>query len=727
MPATATLAAPSAPPANAKAPLPVKPHGPRSIGCPSNVSLFLTSLRLLDLDKHPEWPGISRHTFSYKDAQQGQKNRIKCVEWALYHLFEIWDGEGTRNKLQPFFPPLEPLQSINLRAALFRCLSELKKDGVLGRDMVLRKTMLDECKGERFEELLAVFASVVLKKRFLHEDASSAGIGWHLATATSLTMEEQSLLRPLVIAHRASLTNCLREREEAKGRYEDFASLLELKRRQVVRREEELNHSIEEQRGESIISGEEGKTLRQQWQENWVGDEKLLDIVVDGDARPGVDELLSERYGLIWEKVEDGKLSEVEDAREKTLLEELDGRVRDQKLRLERWKTFRAEFDKRADEGKTTKSEIPGNSVKKKHGFNLNFGGHKELIPGARSPFKFIPDAKTQGPGEMTRDEGLDHEYARLMKSMQVELAKVGRSRRSGGLGWRRNKKANTVDFNTRVEENEDVSEVSPMVEGSTRQGAEEPSMEEVGFEKTAECVGQPSQPSEVNPAHVASSDEESLDGRAAVVAARPKPVPDGSAPIMPEPDPSLPHPEHPPRRLKDARLSLLDPEGQELLAEQRGSSAEDSSLEDPAISLVERTRKSMSTFQQAASTKPVTQAARPRKSIHQPPKLPQARHAPHLETPDRHDDLYGSDNSIPREELFSPEADYASVFKSRPKIALSPTFSPTAPGEDRELELPGFESSVIEVEDWEGGVEESPSLLVRAREKERRWRGLGK
>ncbi|KAI9865099.1 MAG: hypothetical protein M1813_002418 [Trichoglossum hirsutum] len=731
MPATATLTAPSALPANTKAPLPVKSHAPHSTGGPSNVSLFLTSLRLLDLDKHPEWPGISRHTFSTKDAQQSQKNRIRCVEWALYRLFEIWDGESTANKLQPFFPPLEPLQSINLRAALFRCLSELKKDGVLGRDMVLRKTMLDECKGERFEELLAAFAAVVLKKKkkkkrkrmLLHKDAGSAGIGWQLSTATSLTIEEQSLLRPLVIAHRASLTNRLREREETKGRYEDFASLLELKRRQVVRREEELNLSTEEQKGESIISDEEGKTLRRQWQENWVGGEKLLDIVTDGDARPGIDELLSERYGLIWEKVEDGKLSEVENMREKTLLEELDGRVRDQKLRLEGWKIFRVEFDKRANEEKM-KSKVPRNSGQKKQGLNLSFEDHKELTPGTKSPFKFIPDAKAQGPGETTGDEGIEHEYARLMQSMKAELAKVGKSRRSGGSGWRRNKNENNImNSNARVEEDEDMSEISPTIQVSIRRGAEETSVEEVGLEETTECAGQqPSQPSDIKPVHGASGDEESLDGRAATVSAMSKPIPDGTAPTMLEIDSSLLHLEQPPKRLKNTRLSLLDPEGQELLAEQRESATEDPSPEDPVTSLLERTRKSMTVFQQAASTKSNTQAARPRKSIHHPSK-PHTRHMAPPETPNKHDDFYGSDNSIPREELFSQEADYASVFKSRPKIALSPTFSPAVPGEDEELELPGFESSMVEVEDWEGG-EESPSPLVRARGRERQWKG---
>lgn len=63
----------------------------------SNISLFLRNLRLLDLDRREDWPGISAVTFSTKDTQQNQKKRIQCVEWALYHLFTIWDPEESRN------------------------------------------------------------------------------------------------------------------------------------------------------------------------------------------------------------------------------------------------------------------------------------------------------------------------------------------------------------------------------------------------------------------------------------------------------------------------------------------------------------------------------------------------------------------------------------------------------------------------------------------------------
>ena len=64
---------------------------------PSNITIFLTNLHLLDLDLLDDWPDITTLTFSTKDAQQNQKKRVQCVEWALYQLFVIWDPEETRN------------------------------------------------------------------------------------------------------------------------------------------------------------------------------------------------------------------------------------------------------------------------------------------------------------------------------------------------------------------------------------------------------------------------------------------------------------------------------------------------------------------------------------------------------------------------------------------------------------------------------------------------------
>lgn len=76
---------------------PIITSTPQTPAAPTNITLFLTNLRLLDLDLRDDWPDITALTFSTKDSQQNQKKRIQCVEWALYQLFALWDPEETRN------------------------------------------------------------------------------------------------------------------------------------------------------------------------------------------------------------------------------------------------------------------------------------------------------------------------------------------------------------------------------------------------------------------------------------------------------------------------------------------------------------------------------------------------------------------------------------------------------------------------------------------------------
>ena len=59
----------------------------------SDIKLFVTNLRLLDLDLRGDWPDITVQTFSAKNADQRQ--RIGGTEWALFRLFEIWDPSET--------------------------------------------------------------------------------------------------------------------------------------------------------------------------------------------------------------------------------------------------------------------------------------------------------------------------------------------------------------------------------------------------------------------------------------------------------------------------------------------------------------------------------------------------------------------------------------------------------------------------------------------------------
>ena len=59
----------------------------------SDAKLFMTNLRLLDLDQQPDWPNLTVQTLSSRTADQ--KQRIGGVEWALFRLFEIWNLDDT--------------------------------------------------------------------------------------------------------------------------------------------------------------------------------------------------------------------------------------------------------------------------------------------------------------------------------------------------------------------------------------------------------------------------------------------------------------------------------------------------------------------------------------------------------------------------------------------------------------------------------------------------------
>ncbi|KAI7914540.1 hypothetical protein M9X92_008955 [Pyricularia oryzae] len=401
--------------------------GPSSTSSP-NVSLFLTNLRLLDLDSLPDWPDINPLTFTNKDLAQGQKKRIQSVEWALYQLFDLWDAEETRNKLKPFFPPLDQLQSTNLRAALLRCLEQAKKNGVLGRDAVVRRTMLDECKGERLEEVLATFSSAVLKK--MVSEASLNGKE-HLTIAETLALENRGYsgdtaqITALVLAHRASLSKTLRERREARGRYKDLAQLLDLKERGISRRKLQLGEV--KAHAADGMSEDEKLALWRAVRNNWAGNERWMEALLYGDAPR--DGLLTAPFDRVWRRVQSGRLAELEAHCEPGLIEQLDGRVKMQKERLQKWQTFRRDMfgtDLIKEDRAQKRKSLTLDHVAKPRGIDLGFGAHENIRYGTASPMKLA-----------AKPQSLKPEYKALVDDLQEELDSINKGQSNpfaGGL-----------------------------------------------------------------------------------------------------------------------------------------------------------------------------------------------------------------------------------------------------------------------------------------------------
>ncbi|KAF4974865.1 hypothetical protein FZEAL_8282 [Fusarium zealandicum] len=379
---------------------------------PSALSLFLTNLRLLDLDHHPEWPGICAETFAAGGTSaQGLKKRVQCVEWALFQLCALWDPEETKKKLKPFFPPLDQVQSINLRAALLRALELAKKNGVLGRDAIVRKTMLDDCRGERLEEVLSAFSSAVLKQAIAEEMATS---GEHRALALGLALEDRgykadnTALSTIVWAHKASVSRILRSKKDANTRFRDLSDLLSIKERGIARRNETLQ-ALESHGGKTISDDaklEMWRTIRN----NWSGNERWMETLLYGDASSKKDALFGMPFDRVWRRVQQGRLGEIEE-HGSGLLEQLDGRVKMQKERLEKWQSFRRELSE--DQPKPSPSKTKRRENKEK-GIDFGFGAHEALHIGRASPRKAMIGQK----------RALGEEYDSLVHDLDDQLLK---------------------------------------------------------------------------------------------------------------------------------------------------------------------------------------------------------------------------------------------------------------------------------------------------------------
>ncbi|KAH7031517.1 HAUS augmin-like complex subunit 6 N-terminus-domain-containing protein [Microdochium trichocladiopsis] len=381
----------------------------------SNLALFLTNLRLLDLDLEADWPDITAATFSTRDAAGGQKKRIQAVEWTLYQLFVLWDPSETHNKLRPFFPPLDQVQSVNLRAALTRSLEQLKRNGSLGRDAIIRKTMLDECKGERLEEVLAAFSSAVLKK-LVAERGLNSGPEYHAPVAEKLAVEnrgyagERTELNGLLLAHKAVLAGALARKNEMRERYRDFEELLELKQRGLVRRREQVKVSAF--KDDTVqLDDETREQARDILRANWTGNESWVDALLYGgaDVRPST--LLDAPFDQVWTGVQEGRLSDLEE-QGSDLLGNLDSRVHLHRSRLEKWETFHHKMfgaQKAAPVTPKRRDDRPRRIIE--------FRSHKHVqLNGAKHKLR---EAGNEMPAE----------YEQIMLDMDHELGNVGQAK----------------------------------------------------------------------------------------------------------------------------------------------------------------------------------------------------------------------------------------------------------------------------------------------------------
>lgn len=272
---------------------------------------------------------------------------------------------------------------------------------------------MDECKGERLEEVLAAFSATVLKKVVTEETSAN---GEHPALALALALEKRGYqddkteISGLIVAHKVSLQKIWEKRQEAGTKFRDFADLMGVKERGIARKHEEARHR--EQTGSSSdVSDDARHEMRRTVRNNWSGNERWMETLLHGDTGARKDGPFGMPFDRIWRRVEQNRLSELE-AADSGLLEQLDGRVRMHKERLEKWQSYRRSMFGEKTEGAPSPSKPK--AVKSGRGIDLGFGAHEDLRLGRISPQKGAP-----------REVGLNSDYRALLRDLESELAET--------------------------------------------------------------------------------------------------------------------------------------------------------------------------------------------------------------------------------------------------------------------------------------------------------------
>jgi hypothetical protein len=280
--------------------------------------------------------------------------------------------------------------------------------------------MLDECKGERLEEVLAVFSSAVLKHLVAQQQLKQPE---HPAVAQSLALEnrgysgERTELSVLVLAHKASLSRQLREKNISRAQYQDFSELLGMKERALVRRREH-SKALEAQEMETGVLDQVTDDIRLNvWRavrNNWSGNEQWMETLLYGDQQCRKDGLLTKPFDRVWGRVQSDRLSELENPTG-GLLQQLDRRVRTQKERLAKWQAFRNQVlgDPAID---PVHAELPPLRMEK--GLDLGFGAHENLHLGRTSPIRKLALSK---PAQLTAV------YTDVIDGLQKELEDINK------------------------------------------------------------------------------------------------------------------------------------------------------------------------------------------------------------------------------------------------------------------------------------------------------------
>ena len=226
---------------------------------------------------------------------------------------------------------------------MFKRLNELKNNGFFGRDVTIRKTMFDDCKGPKFEELLMLLSAAALLK-VIRCGSDDRSIAKKLLNQPSF---DHNLSAPLLIAYQGSFSYKLRNREDLERRWRKFGRLLVSKHQDLDQRADEIqacDNAYRLQETSTVAAKKLPKRtlerLEKHLRQNWKGDTQWVDIILRSDQHRPQKTLLQRPFAEVWNYACRDSLYAIRPQRNDSLLQSLETRAEEQRARLDQWRTI---------------------------------------------------------------------------------------------------------------------------------------------------------------------------------------------------------------------------------------------------------------------------------------------------------------------------------------------------------------------------------------------------
>lgn len=278
--------------------------------------------------------------------------------------------------------------------------------------------MFDECQGDRYEELLLFLSTMALRKVVEREHKDHAGSSIALDEALS-THPDLDTINVLNIAYQNSLRNTLQHRFVDKKKW--FLASRRLEEQDRVVSEKEQATAIARKSRKKLDVKE--SDITSVWEKNWVGDQSIYKLLL-----PDCDDALERE---LWSNASFKRLLQTGSFSKtgapdgnSSAVKTMEDALKVHESRLARWTEYNHQFLK---ERSGSKKSLPGKKVSFAAdvggGLGVDFNKHQNLHASA-----FTLQEGTQLPIPSTDDE-----FGKLFNSMRKELQTIRVSRRKLG------------------------------------------------------------------------------------------------------------------------------------------------------------------------------------------------------------------------------------------------------------------------------------------------------